>query len=145
MTKEESSTMKLTSTLFLLTVIWLLTAGATKPSKQPDTLSDLCRQYQKTDAEMNRVYQQIRKAYQSDQTFLLKLKLAQQAWLRYRDAHLEALYPATEKRVSYGSINNDCQCLVRSTLTQQRTAELQQWVKGAPEGDVCAGSIHRKK
>jgi len=34
-----------------------------------------------------------------------------------------------------------CDLHERTRLTEERTIQLRRWVKGIPEGDVCAGSI----
>ncbi|HWQ31452.1 MAG TPA: lysozyme inhibitor LprI family protein [Blastocatellia bacterium] len=135
--------MKLRPAILILTVILLTTAAASRP--QTDLMANACRQYREADAEMNRVYQQILKAYGKDTLFIGKLKLAQRAWLRFRAAHLDALYPQSDKRSAYGSFNGDCQCLARAELTLKRTDELRRWLKGTEEGDVCAGSVQIKK
>ena len=46
---------------------------------------------------MNRVYKQVQAEYKSETTFIKKLGAAQRAWLAFRDAHLEALYPEIDK------------------------------------------------
>ena len=101
--------------------------------------------YKKAEAEMNRTYQKILREYRSDKRFTLKLRTAQRAWLAYRDAHLESLYPALDKRAEYGSINPMCQANVLEEMTLERTKLLRQWVDGIPEGDACAGSIKTKE
>ena len=59
-------------------------------------------------AEMDRVYAEILQRFNSDTLFIEKLQAAQKAWCRYRDAHLEALYPAEEKTLAYGSAYRQC-------------------------------------
>jgi len=55
-----------------------------------------CQQYQKADAELNRVYQQLLAAGTGNPAFIDKLKAAQRAWVVFRDAQLEAIYPITD-------------------------------------------------
>jgi len=94
-----------------------------------------------TDKRLNDVYRLIVKEYSTDPAFIAKLKSSQQAWLCFRDAELQAVYPHQDKLASYGSAWPMCDLHERTRLTEERTRELRRWVKGIPEGDVCAGSI----
>jgi uncharacterized protein YecT (DUF1311 family) len=104
-----------------------------------------CNAYKKADAEMNRLYRQILADNSKARLFVQKMRAAQRAWLAFRDAHLEALYPAANKREAYGSIHPMCECNELEKVTAERTKVLQQWIEGIPEGDVCAGSIKIKE
>lgn len=99
-----------------------------------------CSQYKLADTELNRVYQQILRAYKIDANFIKKLKNAQRAWLVYRDAQLAAIYP-DDGPGAYGSVNPMCRCHELRWLTETRTKELKRWVEGTIEGDACAGSV----
>lgn len=101
-----------------------------------------CNQHKKADAELNRVYQQLISANANDQVFLDKLKTAQRAWIAFRDAQLEAIYPETdEPRVKYGSVYPMCYCAAQQDLTEERTKHLKRMLR-SPEGDACGWSIH---
>jgi uncharacterized protein YecT (DUF1311 family) len=65
-----------------------------------------------------------------------RLREARQAWLRYRDAHLAARFPAADPRVEYGSVYPLCAALVRRDFTRTRARELERWpgACGSPEG-----------
>ena len=93
------------------------------------------------DKRLNDVYQLILRKYSTDPAFIAKLSSAQQAWLNFRDAELQAIYPREDKLASYGSVWPMCNLQERTRLTEERTKELRRWVKGIPEGNVCAGSI----
>src|SRR5882762_1899922 len=86
---------------FALASVYAQTKKSTRtPSKNPCAsaanqreLNDcFCNQYEKADAELNRVYQQLINANENDQRFVDKLKTAQRAWIAFRDAQLEAIY-----------------------------------------------------
>ena len=77
--------------------------------------------------------------------FIRKLREAQRAWLAFREAELAARYPEQDKRLSYGSVYPMCRRQVLAELTGQQTAQLRQWLAGAEEGEVCAGSIKKKE
>jgi uncharacterized protein YecT (DUF1311 family) len=91
------------------------------------------------DKELNQVYQQVLSKYAKDTVFIGKLKVAQKAWLAFRDAELAARFPDNDKS-NYGSIYPMCADNELEAMTRQRTEELRAWLKGTQEGDVCAGS-----
>lgn len=124
-----------------------LVATAATPSAaqtQSDLNAAACAAYQQADGNLNAVYKKILQKYKADAPFLASLRDAQRAWIAYRDAHLQSVYPEKDKRTAYGSIYDTCACGVLRTLTVQRTAMLQAWLDGVPEGEVCAGSIQVK-
>lgn len=140
-------TPKLRLKFILVLLPLLLIAGGTASFAQTqlELNQRACAAYKKADTEMNRTYQRILSQYRSDKLFILKLRAAQRAWLAYRDAHLESLYPAADKRAEYGSINPMCQCNALEEMTLERNKILRKWVDGLEEGDACAGSIKTKE
>jgi uncharacterized protein YecT (DUF1311 family) len=103
-----------------------------------------CEKYKRADSEMNRVYQLIMRDYAEDKNFIRKMKLAQRAWIAFRDAHLDSMYPDSDPRI-YGSINPMCRCMNLHRLTEDRTNSLREWADGVVEGYVCAGSMKFRK
>jgi uncharacterized protein YecT (DUF1311 family) len=103
---------------------------------------EACDDYKKADVEMNGAYQTILREYRGEPSFVAVLRKAQLAWIRYRDAHVESIYPGEASQ--YGSVNPMCRCTQLATLTRERTKMLNQWVEGVEEGDVCAGSVKTK-
>ncbi len=99
--------------------------------------------FKTADAELNKVYQAILKAYKDRPEFTQKLKIAQRAWIKFRDAHAESVFPAKDKLGEYGSVYRVCYAQIMASLTEQRTRQLWVWIKGTEEGDVCAGSVKR--
>jgi uncharacterized protein YecT (DUF1311 family) len=129
----------------LLTLLpMLFYALAATAQTQLEMNEQACSQYKLADAELNRIYQQILRAYKTDANFIKKFKNAQRAWLIYRDAQLAAIYPDTSPG-AYGSANTMCRCHELRWLTEARTKELKRWVEGTVEGDVCAGSVRHQK
>ena len=98
-----------------------------------------CDAVKQADAELNAVYTAILKKNAADRTFIDKLKVAQRAWVAFRDAEMGARYPEEDKS-AYGSAFNLCWCNALADLTKRRTADLKLWRDGIPEGDVCVGS-----
>jgi uncharacterized protein YecT (DUF1311 family) len=68
-----------------------------------------------------------------------KLNRAQAAWVAYRDAHIESLWPSKTPQSTYGSVHPMCRAMERTKLTAQRIAELRLMLK-AEEGEVCFGA-----
>jgi uncharacterized protein YecT (DUF1311 family) len=104
-------------------------------------ISDTTDQFHKADVALNETYSKILKEYAKDQQFIAKLKTAQRAWLAFRDAELEALYPRDNKQAEYGTVYPMCHCSELQFLTEARIKELKRWIDGTIEGDVCAGSL----
>ena len=111
---------------------------------QTEMNDSACAKYKKADAEMNAVYQQVLNKYKNETQFVSKFKAAQRAWIAFRDAHLESLYPEPNKLQAHGSVNPVCRCSVLTELTAERTKQLKQWLNGAEEGDVCSGSVRMR-
>jgi len=99
------------------------------------------RELKEADDELNRVYREILKRNAKDPVFLDRLKAAQRAWISFRDAELEAIFPDPEKQVAYGSAYPMCYAHWMKKLTSQRTQQLRRWLVGTEEGDVCTGSL----
>jgi uncharacterized protein YecT (DUF1311 family) len=93
--------------LILLTAQVVLGQGKDGCYDSAKTQADLnhCadNEYASADKKLNEVYQQVLKQYATDSAFIAKLKVAQRAWLAFRDAELQALYPAENKPAEYGS------------------------------------------
>jgi uncharacterized protein YecT (DUF1311 family) len=105
------------------------------------------KEYAAADAELNRVYQGILKRYKDDPKFIAKFRESQRAWLKYRDAELDARFPHADEGKSthyYGSIFPMCASQYQAQLTRERIAKLAEWLDGTEEGDVCAGSVKLK-
>jgi uncharacterized protein YecT (DUF1311 family) len=94
-------------------------------------------QYAKADAELNAVYKQLMAKYKSDVEFVAKLRLAQESWLKFRDADLTCFYYQKDKATAYGSVYPTCRSRALTHLTVERTNELKQMLN-PEEGDVCA-------
>jgi uncharacterized protein YecT (DUF1311 family) len=99
------------------------------------------RELKKADDELNRVYKEILKRNAKDPVFLDRLKSAQRAWLSFRDAELEAIFPDPEKQIAYGSSYPMCYSIWETKFTIQRTQQLRRWLVGTDEGEVCVGSL----
>jgi uncharacterized protein YecT (DUF1311 family) len=120
----------------------LVSAKAKNAQTQMQLNKESCDEYKKVDAEMNAVYRRITRDYRQNQVFISALKKAQLAWIGYRDAQVESIFPGDPSQ--YGSISTMCRCNNLTELTKARTEILNRWIEGVEEGDVCAGSVKIK-
>ncbi len=85
------------------------------------------KEYDAEDAKLNRTYKKLQKKYADETVFLEKLKKAQQAWIKFRDAEIEAHFPVAnggDPYVEYGSMYPTLVSSLMVTLTRQRTKQL---------------------
>ena len=137
--------MKQSFSVMLLTVVSLSIISSFAVAETRDEMKDeTCNELKIAETELNEAYNKIMVEYRTDPVFLGKLKKAQIAWISYRDAHIESLYPAMDKVSEYGSAYGMCFCRAKKQFTEERTSTLKQWLDGATEGDVCTGSIQIK-
>jgi uncharacterized protein YecT (DUF1311 family) len=97
---------------------------------------------------LNKPYQSIMKKYADRPQFIERLRAAQGAWLRFRDAQIAMRFPVASQQnpnEEYGSVYPMCYSLYKADLTRQRTRELRLWLAGIDEGAVCSGSVKRSE
>ncbi len=63
-----------------------------------------------------------------------KIKGAERAWIEYRDAYVEAMYPAKDKQAEYGSIYLMNVSLLRAKLTERQITEVKELLQQYSEG-----------
>ncbi len=79
------------------------------------------QEYVKADAEMNRVYKQLISVLAADQAKdQTKLREAQRAWVKYRDANCESESSLNEGRTIYPMVYDIC----LTSMTEERTKRL---------------------
>lgn len=83
----------------------------------------------RVDAKLNKLYQQLLAKAASDPNGIGKIKAAERAWIGYRDAYLEATYPAKDKQLEYGSEYLTDVALLQAKLAQQHMADLEDLLK----------------
>jgi len=127
-------------TALIVTLAFSTSIGASD-QRQSDMYDGACAKYKKADVELNRIYQKIMRDYAEDKNFIQKMKIAQRAWIAFRDAHLDSVYPESDSLSHYGNVNPMCRCVILESLTRDRINLLVGWVDGAQEGDVCSGSM----
>jgi uncharacterized protein YecT (DUF1311 family) len=100
-------------------------------------------EYQKSEKEINAVYQKILKEYKADTAFTNNLKIAQRLWIKFRDAEVKTMFPDRESGY-YGSIHGMCLSNYKKELTDERIRKLKIWLIGIDEGEACSGSVKIK-
>lgn len=79
---------------------------------------------QRVEAELERVYQELLAKAGADQRALSKIRLAQDAWKAYRNAYIDAMYPAEDKQTEYGSAYPLEIELLRARMARQQVQAL---------------------
>jgi uncharacterized protein YecT (DUF1311 family) len=57
----------------------------------------------RADAQLNDIYKKLLSKVSGQPEAIAKIKAAEKAWVTYRDAYMEAMYPAKDKQFEYGS------------------------------------------
>ncbi len=70
-------------------------------------------------------------------SFFKSLEFSQKNWLAYYESLVELKYPKDELG---GSANLMCETKYRTTLINQRIRDLNLWLMGTPQGEVCGGT-----
>jgi uncharacterized protein YecT (DUF1311 family) len=135
--------------------VYVLITGLLCAAQKVDTFSDCQKransqhdlqacadhEFRGVDADMRQNYQQLLTKTLGDAVAEKKIKAAQQSWLSFRDAQLEAMYPHTDKLGEYGSSYPTCALLLKIELTRQRTIMLSRMLSPV-EGEVCDAGLH---
>jgi uncharacterized protein YecT (DUF1311 family) len=95
-----------------------------------------------TDADLNHVYQELLSKLKSDENATNKLRTAQRAWIAFKDAHLQELYPAQDKQREYGSMYSMCYAQVSTAMTKERTSQLRKILDGKDPCAISGGSCN---
>lgn len=98
----------------------------------------------RVDAKLNALYKQVLAKAAGEENAVAKIKASERAWIAYRDAYVDATYPATDKQAEYGSMYGMDVALLRARLTQQHIADLQELLKQYSD-DSGAGSGNPQK
>lgn len=111
---------------------------------QDETNAEAGRDLKKVEDTLTRMVIRIHDLYKSDKVFLSAFDQCQAQWLKFRDAELRMKFPEQSSGY-YGSVLPMCEAYFLSDLTNARIKELQPWIDGAEEGDVCSGSLRFKE
>jgi uncharacterized protein YecT (DUF1311 family) len=98
-------------------------------SKQANTQHEMnacaSEEGKRVDDELNRVYKLLLAKVRGDLAATSKVRAAQRAWVAYRDAYIEAMFPAKDKPAEYGSMFPMEVDLLTAKLTRQQIEALQ--------------------
>lgn len=102
-----------------------------------------CSQHaaQRAQTELDTLYRAVLAKYRDDPHLLRRLRAAQKAWERYRDAEFAAVYPHSGDPDYAADYTPTCSATLKLALTRSRIARLRLWLRGGIEGDLCAGAI----
>jgi uncharacterized protein YecT (DUF1311 family) len=78
----------------------------------------------RADRDLNEAYRRLISVAKDKPDAVVKVRAMERAWMAYRDAFVEALYPAPNKQAAYGTMFVVEALLIRARLTCQQTAEL---------------------
>lgn len=101
-----------------------------KATAQPELNACAADEAKRVDAELNRVYRELLSKNSDDAAAAEKIKKAQRAWVAYRDAYIEAMFPAEDKQAEYGSMYPMEVELLLASLTRQQTDALKDLIRG---------------
>ena len=83
----------------------------------------------RVDAQLNEVYHKLLSKAASQPEAVAKIRASERAWIAYRDAYMDAMYPAKDKQVEYGSIYPMEADLLKAKLTRQQVGALEEMLK----------------
>ncbi len=107
-----------------------------------DLTTCACQATEKADKELNKWYQETLKQYEDNAGIIKRLKEAQRAWIKFRDAYIESIYPNNfEDYPPAGTAMPMCLCDVQTSLINQRIQQLKNILE-IPEYDVCTPDIY---
>lgn len=96
---------------------------------QSEVTAAVYKEFRRSDQKLNEIYRKIFVKYKSNPLFLKKLTLAERAWISYRDAHLESLYPESDRQYQYNGLYSIAYFLEKAHLTWERAKQLNEWLK----------------
>jgi len=125
----------------IISAILILLTMTSFSQTQGEMNSTASMSYASTDKELNLVYQNILKEYSKDTVFIKNLKIAQNLWIKTRDADLDAIFTPGGW---YGSMEPLCRYGILEKLTKDRTSFLKTWTEGIDKQEGCKGTRKRK-
>lgn len=126
----------------LIILMLLIFFGTAQAEDQLQLNTAACNEMKDADATLNQVYKKVLAKYQDDEVFINKFVAAQKKWIEFRDAYVDSMY-IPEKQDSYGTVFSMCRCYFLEKIINDRVKQLQVWLEGISEGDVCTGSVNQ--
>ena len=99
-------------------------ACSDKANTQSEMTACASEEAARVDAKLKTTYRALLARVTSQPEALAKIKAAERAWIAYRDAYIEATYPAEDKATEYGSIYPLDVNLLRAKVTRRQVTAL---------------------
>ena len=125
---------------FLIALLFLAISSFAQTQGEMNSTASIS--YAKADKKLNLVYQSILKEYSRDTVFIKNLKIAQNIWIKSREADLNAIFTANGW---YGSIEPLCRFGILESITKDRITFLKTWTEGIDHQDGCKGTRKTKR
>ena len=103
-------------------------ACSNKANTQSEMTACASDEAARVDAKLKTTYRALLARVTSQPEALAKIKAAERAWIAYRDAYIEATYPAKDKATEFGSIYPLEVTLLQAKLTRRQVAALEDMV-----------------
>ncbi len=100
-------------------------ACSDKANTQAEMTACAGAEAKRVDTMLDSTYRALLAKVESQPEAVVKIKAAERAWVAYRDAYIEAAYPAKDKVTEYGSIYPLDAALLRAKLTQRQITALE--------------------
>jgi uncharacterized protein YecT (DUF1311 family) len=100
-----------------------------KASDQTSMNSCEDAEFRRADSELNGVYQLLLSKATQIPSATVKIKAAERAWILYRDAYMEALFPADDKQGAYGTRYPMDFAAFKTGLTREHAKALRELIK----------------
>jgi len=81
-------------------------------------------EFRRADAALNAIYAKVLTAAASEPGAVAKIKTSERTWIRYRAEYMEAMFPAKDKQLNYGSVFPMNHSLVMASLTWRQVDAL---------------------
>ena len=115
-------------------------ASSEQTRTQAGLTHNACEEAWIAEADLESVLQRLNELAGADSKRKEQLDAAQRAWEKYREAHLNTLYPPEGEGT--GSVAPMCSCFVGAQMIRSRANELSSHLLEPPEGDVCGSPWH---
>ena len=94
--------------------------------------------FEKADKALNQTYKALIKKSGDDKTYIKKLRESQRAWIKFRDAELDAMFSCEDEniRICWGSMIGMLYPAAKQELTEERTKRLQHYIDKGQNNSV---------
>lgn len=89
-----------------------------------------CDEFENANIMLNKTYNELLTLKKKDTPYIKKLKISQEAWLKFRDAEIETIFAceSDDMRICWGSMYNYRYCRAMKKLTENRTKMLLSYI-----------------